>query len=359
MADNLPAPLVPPGVILRDFPYMPVDVVRLRDSRFAAEASAEAFRCGLLLWCVSWHQVPAASLPDDDLLLAGYAGFGRNVREWKKHRKGALHGWVLCSDGRLYHPVVAEKATEAQLARDMQAYRTECARLKKVAQRAKADAVYPSFDDWLSHYRTTGSSKWSPQKEEPAGVHDSGECPEDTTGTNDGCPEMSRSKGREGKGREGISISCTTDTEARLENPERARQVAGALRGYGYGVQQDSLEVAQLVGIQATDGEIQEAAAKATSGWLRNKPVAWIVSRITGRRSDAQAQASTASPSQPAAIDPGDLAKRDAAAARDNAIIDARHLRDLGLLGEAEFNAKVEVARTAYAAAIEALEAAA
>ena len=24
----------------------------------------------MLLWCASWHQVPAASLPDDDIVLA-------------------------------------------------------------------------------------------------------------------------------------------------------------------------------------------------------------------------------------------------------------------------------------------------
>ncbi|QHJ01642.1 hypothetical protein GT347_20180 [Xylophilus rhododendri] len=31
-------------------------------------------------------------------------------KAWKDVRSGALRGWVLCSDGRLYHPVVSEKA---------------------------------------------------------------------------------------------------------------------------------------------------------------------------------------------------------------------------------------------------------
>lgn len=102
-----------PGCDLRDFAYMPLDVVRLRDSDIAALATGDEFRCAVLLWCASWHQVPAASLPDDDAILSRLAGFGRAVKEWQRVRDGALRGWVKCSDGRLYHPVVAQKANDA------------------------------------------------------------------------------------------------------------------------------------------------------------------------------------------------------------------------------------------------------
>ncbi len=107
------APLVPADVDLRDFPFMPLDVIRLRDSDLAALASAEEFRCAVLLWCASWHQVPAASLPDDDVVLASLAGLGRDIRQWRKLKAAALRGFIKCDDGRLYHPVVAEKAREA------------------------------------------------------------------------------------------------------------------------------------------------------------------------------------------------------------------------------------------------------
>lgn len=113
MSETSPPPLVPADVDLRDFDFMPLDVKRLRDSDLAGSASAEEFRCAVLLWCASWHQVPAASLPDDDAVLAGLAGFGRSAREWRKHKAGAMRGWIKCDDGRLYHPVVAEKAIEA------------------------------------------------------------------------------------------------------------------------------------------------------------------------------------------------------------------------------------------------------
>lgn len=108
-----PAPLVPADVDLRGLPFMPLDVNRLRDSDLAIEASGDEFRAAVLLWCASWNQVPAGSLPDAEQALAAYAGFGRDLKSWKKVRDGALRGFVSCSDGRLYHPVVAEKAIDA------------------------------------------------------------------------------------------------------------------------------------------------------------------------------------------------------------------------------------------------------
>ena len=44
----LPDPLTPPDCDLRDFGFMPVDVVRLRDSHAAALPDAEAFRACVL-----------------------------------------------------------------------------------------------------------------------------------------------------------------------------------------------------------------------------------------------------------------------------------------------------------------------
>lgn len=110
---DLPPPPVPADCDLRSFPYLPLDVIRLRDSRLTATASGEEFRAAVLLWCASWHQVPASSLPTDDRELAQLAGYGRDMRGWSKVRAMALHGWVEHADGRLYHPVVAEKAAEA------------------------------------------------------------------------------------------------------------------------------------------------------------------------------------------------------------------------------------------------------
>lgn len=115
-ASKNPPPLVDAGVDLRDFAFMPLDVRRLRDSDLAATSSSDAFRAAVLLWCASWHQVPAASLPDDDAILAVLAGYGRgeaSLEAWRAVKDVALRGFVLASDGRHYHPVIAEKALDA------------------------------------------------------------------------------------------------------------------------------------------------------------------------------------------------------------------------------------------------------
>ena len=115
---DLPNPLTSSDCDLRNFQFMPLDVLRLRDSDTAAIASGEEFRCAVLLWCASWHQVPAASLPDNDMSLASLAGMGRAVKDWIKLRDGALRGWIKCSDGRFYHPVISEKAMEAFIGKE-------------------------------------------------------------------------------------------------------------------------------------------------------------------------------------------------------------------------------------------------
>lgn len=77
---------------------MPLEVQRLRDSELAALATGDEFRAAVLLWCASWHQMPGSSLPDDDTLLANYAGFGRNaqaVKDFQKVKAGALRGWIM------------------------------------------------------------------------------------------------------------------------------------------------------------------------------------------------------------------------------------------------------------------------
>jgi hypothetical protein len=144
-------PLTSVDCDLRDFPFMPLDVVRLRDSDLAAMESPEACWAAVLLWCASWHQLPAASLPNDDRVLANLAGFGRVVKEWQKVREGALRGWIECSDGRLYHPVIADKANTAWEAKLQQAWRTELSRIKKHNQRHTQDIIpEPSFKEFVS-----------------------------------------------------------------------------------------------------------------------------------------------------------------------------------------------------------------
>lgn len=107
------APPLPAAVDLRTFDDMPLNVRVLRDSGIASEASDEGFKAAVLLWCAAWHHIPAASLPDNEATLARLAGYGRDLRGWKRVREEALRGFVRCKDGLLYHLYMCDKAWEA------------------------------------------------------------------------------------------------------------------------------------------------------------------------------------------------------------------------------------------------------
>ena len=115
-SNALQPPLTPLNCSLRGLPFMPLDTERLLDSDMMALATGEEFKTALRLWCKSWNQEPAASLPDDDRILAHLAG--KDLAAWRKVRDMALRGFLKCSDGRLYHPVIAEKAIEAMRRRE-------------------------------------------------------------------------------------------------------------------------------------------------------------------------------------------------------------------------------------------------
>lgn len=146
MTDStLPAPLVPHDVDLRDFGFMPLHVQRLRDSDLAAISTGDEFKAAVLLWAFAWHQVPAASLPNDDRVLAARSGAND---KWKRVKARALDGFVLCDDGRLYHPVICEAALDAWERRDefqakqthkesrQERWRAELARLSDLLRKA-------------------------------------------------------------------------------------------------------------------------------------------------------------------------------------------------------------------------------
>lgn len=92
---------------------MPLFGDRLFKSETWISATAEARVAMLRLWWHSYsHEVPAASLPNNDQLLAEYAGYGVMVKAWRKVRVQVMRGFLECSDGRLYHPMVADLAKD-------------------------------------------------------------------------------------------------------------------------------------------------------------------------------------------------------------------------------------------------------
>jgi len=112
-----PKPPVPTGLDLHDFSFVPIFRAQLFRSTFHARATDAEWRAGVTLWLKSWDQIPAGSLPDDDIELCRLAEFGRNIRGWKKVRGMALRGWYICDDLRLYHRVVSDGVMAAYMRR--------------------------------------------------------------------------------------------------------------------------------------------------------------------------------------------------------------------------------------------------
>lgn len=123
---------MPADVDLRGLQYMPLFGERLFGSETWISASAEAKVAALRLWWRSYaHELPAGSLPDNDQLLADYAGYGVAVKAWRRIREQAMRGWVKCSDGRLYHKTVAEIALESWASRQRNREKQERWRAKQ------------------------------------------------------------------------------------------------------------------------------------------------------------------------------------------------------------------------------------
>jgi hypothetical protein len=144
------APLTPADCDLQDFPFMPLHVARLRDSDLAAEEHPEACWYAVMLWSAAWHQLPAGSLPDNETVLARLCGLGRDLKTFRKHRAGAMRGFILCDDGRLYHPTVAEQALAAWESKKQQRWRSECARIKKANQRHGTALPTPTYEEFIA-----------------------------------------------------------------------------------------------------------------------------------------------------------------------------------------------------------------
>lgn len=147
-------PLVPPDCDLRDFQWMPVDIVRLFGSNFHANSNDSEWRAGVTLWLKSYHQVPAASLPDDDAALTMLAELGRDQKTWRKLRAKALRGWIKCSDGRLYHKTVAEKALEAWIDKLQQRKASAAGNAKRWGGDANVPAIERATEDAMDMLRT-------------------------------------------------------------------------------------------------------------------------------------------------------------------------------------------------------------
>ena len=268
---DLPEPLTPPDCDLRDFPFMPIDIQRLRGSKAwlkAKRTPALAFYM-INLWTASWHDVPTGSLEDDDDVLADLAMC--DPVKWDKLRKDVLHGWIKCSDGRLYNPTVAEKAHEAWGSKLDQRWKTECARIKKHNERHGTKIPRPTFDEWTSQGCPSGQRLYVPR---------------DNSGTGDGQGGETHSKGEGyGQGQGQGQGQGYLDTHT----PSVAAQISMAMRKYS--IQANPAHPTILaIAEQGVSVETVDACCKETREAKPNETisVAYIAKKLEGWRASAQ-----------------------------------------------------------------------
>lgn len=105
---------------------------KLMASELWALATGDEFKAAMGLWCRAWKQVPAGSLPNDERVLAAFSGAGA---KWPKVRDVALRGFILCSDGRLYHKVLCDDVQRAYASKKERHARTKAATEARNAKR--------------------------------------------------------------------------------------------------------------------------------------------------------------------------------------------------------------------------------
>jgi hypothetical protein len=209
---QLPAPPVASDVDLRDFAYMPLDVRRLLTSETWVLGRAEEKIAAINLWCEAWHQVPCGSLPDNERMLAHLSQAGAG---WKKVRSHAMRGWVLCSDGRWYHPVIVEKALESWAKKVAQRQRTQ--RATQARWKGKPDPTPPDGS----------SSAHSEQSRQPIPTES---VTESATDSVTDTVTFTKGEGREGK-RSSLSLAASAPA------PDLPPAVRLAIEARQHGVQ--------------------------------------------------------------------------------------------------------------------------
>jgi hypothetical protein len=261
MPDNQrPQPLTPPDCDLTDFKFMPLDVQRLRDSDLTAEQTPEQNWAAVLLWAASWHQVPAASLPNNDQTIAKWAGYvarGKVDKQWEIVREGAMRGFILCTDERLYHAVVAEKAREAWQSKLEQRWKTECARIKKHNERHKAEVSVPTFDEWTTCGRPTGQPLPVPSDKKPVSRRQ----PRDNGSKGQGEGQGQGQGDSEGKNPSGSTATAAPPPATRKSHPKDVSAVAATL-GVPRQLLEDWLIVRKAKNVGAVTGTVIEEIAR-------------------------------------------------------------------------------------------------
>lgn len=193
----------------------------------------------LMLWSISWQQVPCGSLPAEDTIIAARIGMKPGV--FAKHRHVLLRGWYAADDGRLYHPTITRRVLAMLETKQKEKDR-------KAAYRAKMSGNVPRD--------TTGTTTGQP----PDGRgSDPGR---DATGTGTGTGTGIKTGGN----RHSLQDSTVVGADAPPPRVESTRpgEIAKLIRDQGVqATPGNPLVQTWANGMSVTDDELVEAIARA------------------------------------------------------------------------------------------------
>lgn len=257
---DAPAPLVPAEVDLRGLEYMPFFGTHLFGSEFNAVCTDAEWRAGLTLWWAAWNQQPAGSLPDDDGALCRLADLGRDLKAWNKIKGRALHGFVKCSDGRLYHGFLCRQVLVAWEKRVQERERKRKWREKKQGQDADGDG---------DRTGTTGGTERGRNADVPADGNRRDVTGRDGTGRELKTPRSKASTADAVAGTDPVKDEIWRTGRAILEGEGKSRDAAGSFLG------RLCKDFGQVLVLQAVRDCHAATPAKASE---------WLIARCQERR---------------------------------------------------------------------------
>lgn len=280
-------PLVPACVDLRSFPFMPVEFGRLfRSDTWTLCNDAEKV-AAITLWGKSWAEVPAGSLPDDARLLAAHSGAGAR---WKRVREMALRGWIHADDGRIYHPVVCEKALEAWLEKLSSLLSSGAGNAKRWGMEFDPEPIEAQMRDARAHLKALNPQSRALQRKRPGAIPLGKKKSPD--GTDLGIPPAVPSGSQQtGTG----NISAIGNTVASTKGLEGARAGVGdvcrRMRDAGcLHVNPSKSELLAALAEGVTADALVDAAIEAVGKGNKQDPFAWAIATARGRHADGAAE---------------------------------------------------------------------
>lgn len=258
--NQLPNPLTPADCNLRDFPFMPIEVKRLLTSETWILGSGDERAAAITLWLESWHQIPAASLPADDRML----GHLSQAKNWKRVKDHALRGWVKCADGRLYHPVAAEKVLEAWLSKLTSSLSGSVGNAKRWGIEIDTVAVRKQVVEAAHLLKGVApQSEWLRKKQVKDIVADSSRDPDQIAPRSPKAspPDSPPDRKREGEGDVNTASGGGTAQGDGEEPPIAAAAFVEILRSSGVGFAADDARLASWPGRGVTADDLRAAIA--------------------------------------------------------------------------------------------------